>query len=104
MPKLPRAANANLAEAHVPRERQAGPKMRTGVPDAGAEEAGPASALCPPAAAAAPRPPLLSLKGVGKIAATRRISRSTLPTAPIKTQRHSPGKRALGRGVIRPGL
>lgn len=66
MPKLPRAANANLAEAHVPRERQAAAKPRTGFLGAGAGAAEPANALGPPAAAAAaaPRPQLLSLKGV----------------------------------------
>ena len=66
MPKLPRAANANLAEAHVPRERRVAAKPRTGFPGAGAEAAEPANALGPPAAAAAaaPRPQLLSLKGV----------------------------------------
>ncbi|CAN0498564.1 unnamed protein product, partial [Rangifer tarandus platyrhynchus] len=65
MPKLPRAANANLAEAHVPRERRAAAKARTGLPGGGAQAAEPANALGPPAvaAAAAPRPQFLSLKG-----------------------------------------
>lgn len=40
-------------------------------------------------------PQLLSLKSGGN-ASTRKMSRSGLPTAPIKTQRHSPGKRAQG--------
>lgn len=64
MPKLPRAANANLAEAHVLPERGAGRKVRSGSQNPGVEPPRPVSALGPPAAAAAPRPQPLSLKRV----------------------------------------
>lgn len=64
MPKLPRAANANLAEAHVLPERGAGRKVRSGFQNPGVEPPRPVSALGPPAAAAAPRPQPLSLKRV----------------------------------------
>lgn len=47
-------------------------------------------------------PPAPVLERSGGNASTRKMSRSALPTAPIKTQRHSPGKRAQGRGHYLP--
>lgn len=47
-------------------------------------------------------PPAPVLERSGGNASTRKMSRSGLPTAPIKTQRHSPGKRAQGRGHYLP--
>lgn len=51
-----------------------------------------------------PPPPAPVLERSGeKNASTRRMSRSGLPTAPIKPQKHSPGKRAQGKGHYLPG-
>lgn len=48
-------------------------------------------------------PPAPVLERSGGNASTRKMSRSGLPTAPTKTQRHSSGKRAQGRGHYLPG-
>lgn len=85
--------NANLAKHTYPESGEVAAKPRTGFPGAGAGRPARPNALGPPAAVPLPLPPQpLSLKGVEN-ASTRKCP-SGLPTAPIKTQRHSPGKRA----------
>lgn len=51
-----------------------------------------------------PAPVLERRRGGAGNASARRICRSGLPSAPVKTQRHSPGKCAQGRGIICQGI
>ena len=64
--KATKGCKRKLSRSTRTPERRAAAKARTGLPGAGAQAAEPANALGPPAvaAAAAPRPQFLSLKGV----------------------------------------
>lgn len=106
--KATKSWKANLPKhTYVSRERRAGPKARTGSPDAGAEKATTASALGPPAAAAAPRPPAPVLErsrgwGHRGCISMQNICIS-LATVPINTK-PQPRKARSGEGAFVPGF
>lgn len=88
--RTPRAASCRETADRIPRRWSGGGRARER-----------ARSTCSGCRYRSP-PPAPVLERSGGNASTRKMSRSGLPTAPIKTQRHSPGKRAQGRGHYLP--